>query len=325
MDMKSRVCATGLLILLAFAHPAVALDNRWSVSFSLGGLSPGLSALDKGLYQAPLTGTATVLLEEGVEIGEGAADEDVNITETIPFRFDNPLSPVRLAPFGGIEFTWHASERHAFIVGFAAMEHSSISNTRANLPLQQYFVLNDVESQRRGKIGYTEYNFGYRYNFLQRDNFRSYLRLTLHEIFNIRFREDFTFLFVDSPIEDLIDVRRNMVVEAGTSPLLTAQIGLGSEWFINEWFSLGMEGGYMIGERDFSLRDIRIRDDFVGGDNVSRTGMPFRRMPDGTLGFLSPGATPDDLADPATRDDFYTPIRLGFDGWRVQFRVNFYF
>jgi hypothetical protein len=320
---KSTLVLTAAL-LLAGTPPALALDERWSVSFSLGGHLPSLGHLDDGLYRSSFLGTATVLVREG-STGGLVDGEDANETEVIPFRYDNMLGSVRVGPLGSVEFAWHANERHAFIFGFGSMESVTTSSSIGNLPVQQYFVSNVVASDRRGKISFTDYTLGWRYTMLRRNNFRMYSRLTIHEVFDIDYREEWTFLFTESPIDDLIGVRRNMVAEASSASLFMGQIGIGGEWFLNDWFSIGLEGGYLHGEREFSLREVELRDDFAAGDAINRLGLPYRQMPDGTLGFLSSGASVEDLEDPATRDSFYTPIRLGFDGWRVGLRVNLYF
>lgn len=315
---------TGCLLLLA-APAASALDERWSVSFSLDGHLPSLNHLDDGLYQAPFMGTATVLVQEGSAGGELIDGEDANETELIPFTFNNPIGPVRFAPRGGVEFAWHANDRHAFLFGFGSMEHVATNQSTGNIPVQQFFVSNVVEGVRRGKISYNEYSLGWRYTMVNRDRFRFYSKVTVHEVFDISYREEWTFLFTDSPIDELIGVRRNMVTEAKSTSLFMGQVGVGVEVFLTDWMSIGMEGGYILGEREFSLREVDLRDDFTAGDALSRTGLPFREMPDGTLGFMNPGTTVDELANPGTRDDFYTPIRIGFDGWRAGIRFNLYF
>lgn len=310
-------------LLAASPAPGWALDERWSVSFGLGGLLPSLGDLDNGLFKSPFTGTATVLVREGST--GGGEGEDANETEVIPFRYENNLDGVKVAVLGGVEFAWHANERHSFLFGLGAMEHTSTTTSVGNIPLQQYFVSNVVEGERRGKISFTEYTLGWRYNFLLRDRFRMYTRLSLHEVFDIDYRDDFVFLFRESPIADLVGVRRNMVAEAQSASLFMGQVGLGGEWFLQDWLSVGVEGGYVLGESDFALRDVRLRDDFLPGDAVNRIGLPFRQMTDGSLGYLLPNASADDLEDPTTRENFYRTIRLGFDSWRLLLRVNVYF
>lgn len=321
---KSGSALIAALLLFAGSPSAWALDERWGVSFSLGGHLPSLGHLDNGLYKAPFLGTATILVREG-STGGGGDGEDANETETLPFRYDNEIDSVGVMPYGGVEFSWHANDRHAFIFGIGSMEHVSSGRNLGNLPVQQYFASNVVQGDRRGKISYNEYTIGWRYTFLRRGGFRMYSRMTVHEVFDIDYREEWTFLFIESPIDDLIGVRRNMVTEADSASLFMGQIGIGGEWFLNDWFSIGLEGGYVVGEREFSLREVDQRDDFAAGDAINRLGLPFRQMPDGTLGFLNPGTTVEDLEDAATRDSFYTPIRLAFDGWKVGLRVSIYF
>ncbi len=316
--------ALGAGLLFTASTVCLAQDDRWSVSFSLGGHLPALDHLDNGLYKSPFVGTGTVLVREG-STGGGVDGEDANETEVIPFRYENTLGSAEIGVIGGVEFAWHANDRHAFIFGFGSMESVTTTRTLGNIPVQQYFVSNVVESERRGKLSYNEYMLGWRYTMLRRDKFRLYTKMTVHEVFDIDYREEWTFLFTESPIADLIGVRRNMVAEAESASLFMGQIGIGGEWFLTDWFSFGIEGGYIIGESDFSLREVELRDDFTAGDSINRLGLPFRQMPDGSLGFLNPGTVVDDLEDPSTRDSFYTPIRLGFDGWRVGVRMSIYF
>jgi len=318
------VLSTVLASLLAVCPTAQAIDERWSVSFSIGGLMPNLEALDNGLYKSPFTGTANVFVTEGGS-GPTTGGANPNQTDTIPFRYDADLPPVSFANMGGVEFYWHPNERHAFLFGISSMENSSTTNSVGNIPLQQYFVSNVVGSERRAKISYTEYSLGWQYNFFRRPHFQLYTRLSLQEVFDIDYRDDWSFVFTESPIPDLIGVRRDMVATAQTSSLFMGQIGAGAEWFLQDWLSIGLEGGYLIGQSNFSLGDVALRDDFQAGDGISRTGIPYRTMADGTLGYLVSTATPDQLEDPATRESYYRPIRLRFDGWRVLLRLNLYF
>ena len=314
-----------LLALAATAAP-VAAEDRWSVTFGLGGQLPDLAPLSEGLFKSPLVGNAVILVQEG-GLGTGVEGEDVdeNETEVLPFRYDNDLPEIGISTLGSIEFKWHANERHAFVFGMSSLEKTAINRVSGQLPLQQHFASNTVNSERRGKISFTEYNVGWQYNFWRRPDYRLFTRLSLHEVFDIDFREDFIFLFVESPIEDLVGVRRDMVVEAQTASLLMGQMGLGGEWFARDWLSFSAEAGFLLGEREFQLRDVRIRDDFISGDSVRLNGLPYRQMSDGTLGYLLPSATADDVEDADTREQFYRRMNLKFDGWRFMFRVNLYF
>ncbi len=301
-------------------------ETRWSFSLLLGVHASATDDLNKGLYRSPFLGDAVILVREG-GTGTGADGEDIDQNETAdePFIFENRLPDEQAATLAGFEFAWHPSDRHAFFFGINSWERTAINEVAGNLPLQQFFINNIVEGKRTGTLSFTEYQLGWRYSFLRKPRYRVYSSLSIHEVFDIDYQERWVFLFADSPIEDLIGVRRDIFMEAQTASLFMGGIGFGGEWFIRDWLSLGFEGKYMIGESDFTLRDVRERNDFVSGDQITRSGMPFRRMSDGRLGYLVEDATADDVEDPDTREDFYRTIRLSLDGWRLLFRVNLYY
>ena len=320
-----------LIMTIAIVNPAhAAEESRWAFSVLLGGHMPNLKPLDEGLFRSPFTGEATILVREGGtgggigNTGDGTVVDQNNV-ETFGYRFENPLPSVGLGAQAGLEFMWQPNERHGFIFGFGSWEKTSINRVTGNFPLQQHFASNVINSERRGAISYTEYTLGWRYNLLSQGKFRLYSRLSVHEVFDIDYREDFVFYIAESQIEGLPGIRRDLVATAQTASLFMGQIGIGGEWFLRDWFSVGMEGGYLLGQSSFTLKDVKLYDDFVDGDSLTMTGLPFRRMSDGTLGYLLESATDQDLKDPNTRESYYRSMKLRFDGWRVNFRLNFYF
>jgi len=301
-------------------------ETRWNFSLLLGAHIAETKDLTDGLYKSPFVGDAVILVREG-GAGAGVDGEDIDQNETAeePFRFDIPLPDDQAATLAGFEFSWHPNDRHAFFFGINSWERTAVNEVTGNLPLQQFFVNNVVNGKRTGTLSFTEYQLGWRYSFVRKPKYRIYSSLSIHEVFDIDYQERWVFLFVDSPIEDLIGVRRDIFMESQTAALFMGGIGFGGEWFIRDWLSLGFEGKYMLSEREFTLRDIRVRNDFVSGDQINRSGMPFRRMSDGRLGYLVPDATAEDVGDPDTREDFYRNIKLNLDGWRLLFRVNLYY
>jgi len=331
-----HLATLGVLFFCAIVVAPVAQGDdepRWGFSIVIGGHLPNLSALNKGLYKSKLIGDADVLLYEAPlgsqqgQTGQTGAGEvvDQNITETQAFEFDNPLPEAVVGSHAGVEFLWHANNRHSFILGTGSMENASTNRVIGNIPMQQYFVRNSVLSEHRAKISYTEYTLGWRYNWMSKSRLKLYSRLSVHEVFDIDFRDDFSFTFLASPIQDLVGVRRVMVAEAQTAALMMGQVAVGGEWFLLDWLSLGFDAGWVFGDSDFTLKDVRVRDDFLAGDSVNRSGMPYRELSDGTLGYLRPDATSADLSNPGTREEYYTPIHLRFDGARYLFRINMYF
>ncbi len=313
--------------LLVFARQAQADEEvRWSFTFQLGAHVTPMEDLNQGLYKSPLLGNAIILVREGGQnVGGEGEVIDQNETEVMDFRFDNPLPDERAATLGGAEFAWHPNDRHAFFIGVGSWERTSANLVSGNLPLQQFNVSNVVNNERIATISFTEYNLGWRYNFFRRPRFRIYSTLAVHEVFDIDYRERWVFLFVESPIQDLVGVRRDMVVEAQTASLFMGAAGLGMEWFLRDWLSLGVEGRYLAGKDDFTLRYVKERDDFNPNDQIFRNGMPYMELSDGRLGYLKPGTTPQDVEDPENRESFYERLRLNFDGWRVMFRVSLYY
>ena len=326
-----HVPVAALLLMLITTSVSAQEDERWSMSVLLGGHLPEMSDLSEGLYKSPLLGSATILVYEGGNTQNPDQQVlDQNITEIRDFTLNNQTPPVGIGANAGIEFMWHPNDRHGLAIGMGSWEKVSINRAIGVLPLQQYYQSNVVLGERRDKISYTEYTLGYRYNMIRRPGVNFYFRINMHEVFDIDFREDYSFLFLSSPVEGLPGVRRVMVVEAQTAALLMGQLAFGGEWFLTDWLSLGIEGGYMVGERRFTLKDVRIKDDFLDtpdldSDLINRNGLPYRRLSDGTLGYLKPGTTPADVVDPATRESYYEPIVLGFDGWRFMFSINFYY
>ncbi|HHH36641.1 MAG TPA: hypothetical protein ENK48_07420 [Gammaproteobacteria bacterium] len=321
--------AIACLVFLALGlvqSQAGAQETRWSFSVVLGAHGTNMDDLDQGLYNAPLEGSAQILIREGGNNTGGEGEViDQNETEIRNFRFDNPLNADNAATIAGVEFAWHPNERHAFFFGVSSWERTSIEVHTGNLPLQQFFINNVVNSERTGTISFTEYTLGWRYNFFRRPRFRLYSSLSIHEMFDIDYKEEWVFLFVNTPIEDLVGVRRDMVMEAQTASLFMGGVGLGGEWFLRDWLSLGLEASYLLSEGDFTLRDVKQRDDFVDNDLVFRDGMPYRRMSDGRLGYLRSDVPPEALENADTRESFYNKIRLNFDGWRFLFRVSLYY
>ena len=319
------VPAVVLSLLLSVSQASAEGNKNWSLSMLLGGHFPDMKQLSDDLYKAPFYYRAEVITSEGQLTGQTGDQVDQNITETSNYQFDNYTPPVSMAAVAGLEIQWHPNDRHSLSFGSSTMEADSINQVTGNLALEGRRITNIVLSDRRDKISYTEYSIGWRYNFWRKPKFRMYSKISAHEVFDIDFREDYVFRFVDTQIDGLQDIRRVTVVEAQTASLFMGEVGVGAEWFLRDWLSLGVEGGYLVGQKKFKLYDVTTRNDFLDSDNVTLIGLPYIKMSNGTLGYMIPGTTASDVQDPTTREKYYRPLRLGFDGWRVGFRVTLYY
>lgn len=328
---RCRWFALGGMLALMLTMPSLSFaasddEPYWGFSLVFGGHLPQLSAIDDGLFQSDLIGDATVLIREGGNTTSGDSQViDTNKSEIIPFIYSNRIQPVKVGAYGAFEFAWHATPENALIFGLGSWEKTSLNVTQGNLPLQQYYVRNIVDSERRGRISYTEYTFGWRHDFRTEGKLKLYSRLSLHELFDVDYREDYVFRFAFTPIPDLQGVRRDLVVQAQTASVFMAQLGGGAEWMLADWLSLGLEGGYMLGDRDFELKDVKYTNDLADNDQADITGLPAVKLGNGTLGYLSPTATPESLRDATTRLNNYRPIRLRFEGFRFALRLTMYF
>jgi len=279
--------------------------GEWSFSLLIGGHSPDLSALYGGLYKAPLVGQGVL----------GGIDDINNGENAIPpadFSLDNSLPSTSNGGKASFELRWHANRKHTLVFGIGSWEKTSIGYMSGQLPTRK--EMNEIIFERRAKISYTEYSIGWQYSLLRRSKFQLYLRSSIHEIFDIDYREDFVFNYISG--SSLAGFSRIQILEAQTAALFMGQIGIGAEVFLSQWFSLGVEGGYFVGSRSASLKDIQTKSDFIGRDSVTFKN-PYGDIGDGTVGYLSQGSTNDSAT--------YNKMSLDFSGWQAMLRMNIYY
>ncbi len=272
----------------------------------LGINSPGLELLNYGEFEAPLPGQGRLTLP-----GTG---------ENIDFNFiiENDLEPIDWGTNAGVEFQLLLNDKNAFLFGFSVWEGGGKSTVITEIPFQGNLTRTAYE--RSGDISYFEYYLGLKRNFMIRPGkFNIYWKFLLREIFDIDYKEEFVFAFQGGPDESF---KRVIVIESQATGVLMLELALGAEYFIYDWISLGMDAGYSYGLSSFRLGNASRKDDIQANDNI-RFKLPSILGPDGTLKYLTEAAPFSD--DPAYEEDFYRPMNLKFDGWRVLFRVNFYF
>ncbi|MDH5379143.1 MAG: hypothetical protein OEX00_12535, partial [Gammaproteobacteria bacterium] len=165
-----------------FASSSLAKEvYDWSITTYAGMHHPNIETLSEGLYNSPMVGKAPAL-------------EDVDGSAAlVEFRIDAPLVEVGNAAKAGAEFQWKPGKRHSFIFGASGLEKTSITRLDTKFPIQG--VVRPTTLERRGKLSYTEYYLGWRYGLFESKKLRMYSRLVVHEIFDVDYREDFSFLF----------------------------------------------------------------------------------------------------------------------------------
>lgn len=301
---RARVLAAialGLLCLAAAGEGAAqeTRERRWSVSPLLGVHSPRLTALNHGEFKAPMTGRGRLIFD--------AADAG----QDFDFVFDNSLPEMKYGTEAGIEFGLSLDERNRLFFGGSVWESGSTSSVRTEIPFQG--SLTPVGYERSGRISYFQYFFGWQRTLLSEPKkFRLHSRLSLHEVFDIDYKEDLVFGF-DTGSETF---KRLIVMESQATGLFMVQLGLGGEYFLVNWLSVGADLGYTASLRRFKLGNATLSTDIQPEDNLNfRT--PAQLDNDRRLTYLAEVRSYDDVT--------YRDMELGFDGWRLLFRVNMYF
>lgn len=291
-----RAPLIAFLLMVSGTGHAKQEASEWSFSPALGIYAPNLQQLNEGAFRAPFSGRADILL---------VGDTPTQGT----FQFQNPLPSIDYGPLASIEFQWKMSDEYWFLIGGGSWEGASEASASGVLPIQG--VLSRASNSRRGKLSYNEFFMGWRHNVIRRpEKFNLYYRFSLHEIFDIDYREDWAFLFLDGPVESF---RKNLVVQAQATGVLLLQMDWGAEIFLQKWLSIGFESGYAYGLRDFTLRDSSLRVDFLDTDNLF-VDVPLRPNPQTqNVEYNSENATG------------YNPLTLSFNGWKALVRINIYY
>ncbi len=290
--------ASLLVVLLTVSNVVYAKQeaSEWSFSPSVGIHVPDLHKLNEGVFRAPFSGRADILL-----VG------DAPIQGT--FQFKNPLPSIDYGSLAGIEFQWKMSDEVWFLIGGGSWEASSEASANGVLPIQG--VLSRATNNRRGKLSYNEFFMGWRHNLVRRpEKLNMYYRFSLHEIFDIDYREDWAFQFVDGPVESF---RKNLVVQSQATGVLLLQLDFGAELFLRKWLSVGFESGYAYGLRDFTLRDSNLKVDFLDTDNL------FVDVP------IRPNPQTQNMEFNSENGSGYNGLALSFNGWKALVRISIYY
>lgn len=291
--------AIALTIALLFSLQAAGDEDKLGVSFYMGVHRPAMEDLNKGEFKSVIGGFATVFNATGNN-------------EPVKLHFSNPLPELDMGVNSGVEFQWRLNSDYSFLLGGGTWEAASRAVASGGLYVQGAAA--EVTNERVAKLSYNEFYFGLKRSVVDIDEkSRLYYRLTLNEMFDIDFREDLVFLFTEGKAAG---VKKTMILQSQATGLLMVQPGIGGDYFIRDWFSVGLDASYIIGLRRVTLRDGTSETNFLPTDNLTFWLPQKVGSPSGNLEYLR--------HDYNTIND-YSTIHLNFDGWKLLFRMNFYF
>lgn len=291
--------AFAVLLCLSWSAAVTAAEKRWSISPTIGVHSPRLTALNHGEFKAPMTGRGQLIFE-GADVGE-----------SFDFIFENPLQEMKFGTEAGIEFGLALNERNTFFFGASVWESGSTASVRTELPFQG--TLTPAGYERSARMSYFQYFLGWQRTLLsEARKFRLHSRVSLHEVFDVDYKEDLVFGFQSGEGS----FKRLIVMESQATGHFMMQLGLGGEYFLTNWLSVGADLGYTASLKKFKLGNATLTTDIQVEDNLNfRT--PARLDENQRLTYLAEVRSYDDVT--------YRDMELGFDGWRFAFRANLYF
>ncbi|MDH5300672.1 MAG: hypothetical protein OEW58_04850 [Gammaproteobacteria bacterium] len=295
-----RACCL-LLALAANAQAADLWEEGWIFSPIAGVAVPKLDVIYNKAFFAPLAGQSE-LRDELPQDAQGESAYSI-----VSFRIENNLPKPGIAPEAGLEFRKNFGTRNDFIIGVSAWEIGSAGTVLTTLTLQGV-ADNDAIYERRAKFSYTQYFLGLRHYLRdrkQKNNF--YVNATLHEFFDLDYKETHVLEFLSGPPKGF---KRVAVYQTQSTGLLLGQLGLGFERMIGSRFSFGLEAAYAKGVNRGVFRTVQARSDFNQGDRLMGPPKPLLEGPDGAAYVLG--------ADGESRHR----LDIVLDGWRVTGKMN---
>jgi len=275
-------------------------SSEWSFSILFGVHQPSLKSLNQGLFKSPVAGSGGIIIDPVTEE-----------TEERDFVYQNDLPDSQVGGKAAFELQWHANPRHSLLFGMGSWERTSVAQQYVDIPSQG--AMNKADYERRAKITYTEYSLGWNYHFWRKPKYAFYLRSSIHQVFDIDYREDHVFSYISG--SGLEGFERIRILEAQTAALFMGQLALGTQWYFAKWFSIAMEAGYLRGERSIQLRDAKEKTNFIARDDVN-FDLPYKELADGSIGYMSS----DTDGNPT-----YSRMKLDFSGWQLLFRINIHY
>lgn len=268
---------------------------KWGISPFLGLYQPSLKELNKGLFRAPFEGTAQFV------------DAETNNEENT-FLLEVPMPPMNASPMAGFEFQWRHNDRNVLLFGLGTWQSQSSISGIAIMPVQG--ALENISAQRKASLSFTEFYLGWRHELRSKPGkYRLYVASTLHQMYDVDYREDFTAVFLSG---DARTFRKTSVTLAETTGAVLLQGTAGGEWFISDRLSIGIEGSFGFGLRQMDLSRAQLITDFLFTDNVI-IRYPGQPGEDGLMDFKTEAGGE------------YRDLKLDFSGWKAAIKATIYF
>lgn len=300
MRPKHRLITITSFVLVIFSIAsgwAAEGDRKWGMSPYIGLYEPSLKLLNKGEFRSPYQGTADLIDLFGN-----------NNNVTVPLIFRAPLPALNPGPITGLDFIWRINDKHDLLIGGGDWQSISSTSNPGVFPVQGAFE--SVIAQRKGNISFTEFHLGWRYNVVRKPNDHDfYLTFSIHDVFDVRYREDFSLLFLSGPPRSF---RKSSIIESRATGLLLLQGTGGGEWFINDWFSISAEAGYVFGLKPLKLGNGNLNTDFRSTDNLFLE-LPIIQNASGTMQYKTENGAG------------YRDLKLSFEGWKALIKATIYY
>jgi hypothetical protein len=280
--------------LAAPTHAQEQEERRWGISPFVGLYHPSLKGLNKGLLKAPFEGSAQFIDPETAN-QEGT------------FVLEMPVPDLQPSPMAGLEIKWRFNERNLLLFGMGTWQSSSSISGVTVLPIQG--ALENITAQRKASLSFTEFYLGWRHDLIQQPKYRIYVASTLHQMYDLDYREDLTTVFLSG---DARTFRKTSVTMAQATGAVLFQGTAGGEWFITDYLSVGLEASWGLGLRKMDLTRAELTSDFLFTDNII-IRYPGQPGADGLMDFKSEVGGE------------YEDLKLDYSGWKAALKATIYF
>lgn len=281
------------LLMLSLSGVTLAAEDKPIVSLGayMGLYRPALEDLNQHEFKSPIAGTATLTNTDG------------NVT--VPIFFPNPLPELELGVNAGLELEWFIADKYSMLIGAGTWESTSRATIDGAFAIQG--VRSEVRNDRLAKISMNEFYLGIKRKVIDRPRrYNLSYRVTLNEMFDIDYREDFVFTYLTGPAQGF---KKVIILQSQATGLIGIQSGISGEYFLRDWLTVGVDFDYLVGVKQARLRDGSLKSSFLSTDNLNLR-LPQILSPQGDLQYLE-----EDGSE-------YHTMKLNFDGWKLLFRLK---